>query len=102
MFVAVTALGIFLGWTAHRVGQRNECLRAIEARGGFVGGHVDDCLGRKHLPLAWRLFGAKELDTIQVSYHEFTREELNGFQSLFPDAFFVEAGAPHIRPKNSD
>ncbi len=91
MFVAVTLVGIAcgIGWTVHRVHDRDRLLASLRVRGALVGKAVSDVPGRA-VPILWSMLGARPVGVFVLPEDGFTNAEVAEIAALFPEAAIKE------------
>ena len=83
MFLAMTLVGMVLGWNLHHVRKREQLLQrygALSYRNPSV------AQSPKKVPFLWSLLGAKPVGVIQLAPDEFTGDDLSVYQAEFPEA----------------
>jgi hypothetical protein len=91
LFVVVTLIAVWLGWTLWRLRQREKVYLYLTSSAHFSHAFVmrPDELPLapwKRLPVTWRLLGAKPLSLTKLQRDRFSERDQRQIQSLFPEA----------------
>ena len=90
LFVVLTALAIWFGWNLYLVRQRKETARYLIMQGGvYVFDYASEAQPLrpwKPLPLLFSWLGAEPVARIHLPKSNFSDEDRQQLQSLFPEA----------------
>ena len=90
MFVVVTVLCLWLGWTLPTIAERQK-LRSHEGVSCFVLDRTrqfipGEVTGGKAMPITWRLLGVSRVDMIHLDSSKFDDDDLRHVSDVFPEA----------------
>jgi hypothetical protein len=95
LFLAVTAICVWLAWNVRLIHERKAVIEMILSRHGVANGEGDELLGvvyrgmlAEHLdriPTLWKLFGVKPIGDVFLPNDEFTPEERRHIRDAFPE-----------------
>ena len=87
LFVVMTLAGVAcgIGWTVHRVHDRDRLLASLRVRGALVGKAVSDAPARG-VPFLWSMLGARPVGVFVLPEDGFTNAEVAEIAAMFPEA----------------
>jgi hypothetical protein len=92
MFVVVTAICLWLGWSVHWAHERSRMVALIHTRPQSDRGNIGFYVELKPLPLSLRLLRVERQWFMPLQSGCFTREEVQRIIGLFPEAYVCVYG----------